>query len=425
MLVREIQTCGVRARLAVEIPGQGDARMGQTQGPFTGGHLLDLLHRILHQIREGDVVVRDAVDEGGVGPVLQQAAHQVGEQGLVAAHRSIDAAGATQLAVGHLADHLFVQGFTHAVQALELVLARVVVLTRQLIDGRQGVGVVGGELGIDGLGHRQQLAGAGEVGDVRVGLAGIDRVAFQPFLLGALDLAVPVGALHQTDHQAVTAALGEIDDVVDHIGAALLVGLDDEADAVPVGEGRIEAELFQQIEGDLQAIGLLGVDVDADVILPGELGQAQQGGVELLHDAIVLGAAVARMQGGEFDGDTRPLVDAATVGGLADSVDGLLVGGQIAFRVLLGQGRFPQHVVGVAEPFALHAACVRQRLGDGLAGDELFTHQAHRHVDALADERLTPLADESLEGAVHARLVVGGHQLAGDEQTPGGRVDEQ
>ena len=111
-----------------------------------------------------------------------------------------------------------------------------------------GVGVVGGELGIDGLGHRQQLAGAGEVGDVRVGLAGIDRVAFQPFLLGALDLAVPVGALHQTDHQAVTAALGEIDDVVDHIGAALLVGLDDEADAVPVGEGRIEAELLQQIE---------------------------------------------------------------------------------------------------------------------------------------------------------------------------------
>ena len=71
--------------------------MGQTQGPFTGGHLLDLLHRILHQIREGDVVVRDAVDEGGVGPVLQQAAHQVGEQGLVAAHRGIDAAGATSL----------------------------------------------------------------------------------------------------------------------------------------------------------------------------------------------------------------------------------------------------------------------------------------------------------------------------------------
>ena len=284
---------------------------------------------------------------------------------------------------------------------------------------------MGGELGIDGLGHRQQLAGAGEVGDVRVGLAGIDRVAFQPFLLGTLDLAVPVGALHQTDHQAVTAALGEIDDIVDHIGAALLVGLDDETDAVPVGEGRIEAEFFQQIEGDLQAIGLLGVDVDADVILPGELGQPEQGGVELLHDAIVLGAAVARMQGGELDGDARPLVDAATVGGLTDGVDGLLVGGEIAFGVFFRQGRFPQHVVGVAEPLALHAACVRQCLGDGLAGDELLTHQAHRHVDALADERLTPLADQPLEGAVHARLVVGGHQLACDEQAPGGGVDEQ
>ncbi|MNR52748.1 hypothetical protein D3C85_1726470 [compost metagenome] len=73
----------------------------------------------------------------------------------------------------------------------------------------------------------------------------------------------------------MTAALGQVDDVVDHIGAALLVGLNDEADAVPVGERRVEAELFQQVEGDLQPIGLLGVDVDADVVLPGELGQPQ------------------------------------------------------------------------------------------------------------------------------------------------------
>ncbi|MNU99998.1 hypothetical protein D3C71_901530 [compost metagenome] len=275
VLVREIQAGGVRASLAVQLTGQGNARVGQTQAAFTGGHLLDLLYRILHQILQGDAVVRDAVDEGGVGPVLQQAAHQVGEQGLVAADRRIDAAGATQLAVGDLADHLFVERFTHAVQALELVLARVVVLPRQLVDGRQRMGVVGGELGIDGLGHRQQLAGAGEIGDIGVGLAGIDGVTLQAILLGALDLAVPVGALHQPDHQAVTAALGEIDDVVDHIGAALLIGLDDEADAVPVRERRVEAELFQQVEGDLQPIGLLGVDVDADVVLPGELGQPQ------------------------------------------------------------------------------------------------------------------------------------------------------
>ena len=371
--------------------------MGQTQAAFTGGHLLDLLYRILHQILQGDAVVRDAVDEGGVGPVLQQAAHQVGEQGLVAADRRIDAAGATQLAVGDLADHLFVERLTHAVQALELVLARVVVLTRQLVDGRQGVGVVGGKLGIDGLGHRQQLAGAGEIGDIRVGLAGIDGVTLQAVLLGALDLAVPVGALHQPDHQAVTAALGEIDDVVDHIGAALLIGLDDEADAVPVRERRVEAELFQQVEGDLQPIGLLGVDVDADVVLLGELGQPQQCGIELLHDAIVLGAAVARVQGGEFDGDARALIDAAAMGGLADGVDGLLVGGEITLGVFFRQCRFPQHVVGVAETPVFHGARVRQRLGYGLAGDELLPHQAHRHVHTLADQRLAALADQPLE----------------------------
>ncbi|MNF92002.1 hypothetical protein D3C84_746300 [compost metagenome] len=78
-------------------------------------------------------------------------------------------------------------------------------------------------------------------------------------------------------------------------------------------------------------------------------------------------------------------------------MDGLLVGGEIALGILLGQGRLAQHVVGVAEALALGAAGVGQRLGDGLAGDELLAHQPHRHVDALADQRLAALADQPLE----------------------------
>ncbi|MNU99999.1 hypothetical protein D3C71_901540 [compost metagenome] len=131
------------------------------------------------------------------------------------------------------------------------------------------------------------------------------------------------------------------------------------------------------------------------------------------------------MQGGEFDGDARALIDAAAMGGLADGVDGLLVGGEITLGVFFRQCRFPQHVVGVAETPVFHGARVRQRLGYGLAGDELLPHQAHRHVHTLADQRLAALADQPLEGAVEACLVVGGHQLAGDEQAPGGGIDEQ
>src|SRR5690606_41787486 len=47
-------------------------------------------------------------------------------------------------------------------------------------------------------------------------------------------------------HQAMVAAAGQVDDVVDHVRAALLVGLDDEADAVPAFQGRFEAQPLEQ-----------------------------------------------------------------------------------------------------------------------------------------------------------------------------------
>lgn len=77
----------------------------------------------------------------------------------------------------------------------------------------------------------------------------------------------------------MTAALGQVDDVVDHVRAALLVGLDDETDAVPAGQRWLEAQALEQIQRQLQAVGFLGVDVEADVVLLGQLGQAQQGRV--------------------------------------------------------------------------------------------------------------------------------------------------
>ena len=95
--------------------------------------------------------------------------------------------------------------------------------------------------GIDRVGGGQQLARAGEVGHVGVGLAREDRVAVQAVELRALDLAVPVGALDQAHHQPVAAAPRQVDDEVDHRRAALLVGLDHEAEPVPAGQRRLEA----------------------------------------------------------------------------------------------------------------------------------------------------------------------------------------
>ena len=425
MFVGHIDARRVAASRAVEIARQRDLRMRQANRPFARAQFFHCRHRIGHQLVNRQRGIGDTVNERGIGAVFQQATHQVGEQGFMSAHRRIDAARTIELAVRHFTDHLLIERFAHAVQALELILARIVVIARQLIDGRQRMGVVSSELRIDQVWHRQQLARAGEVRDVGVDLAGIDRIAFEAFHLGAFDFAVPVGAFHQADHQAATAALRQIDQRVDHERATLHIGLDHEADAVPALQLRLKAELLQQIERQLEAIRLFGVDIDADVVRARQQRQRFQNRVELLHHAIVLRAAVARVQGGKLDRDAGAFINAAAVRGFADSVDRLLVGDQVGFGVAGGQRRFAQHIVGVAEAFLFQLARVGQRLGDGFAGNKLFAHQAHRHIDAFAHQRLAALADNTVQRARQISFVVRRDQTSGKQQTPGGGVNEQ
>ena len=188
------------------------------------------------------------------------------------AHRRINTAGTVEFAIGDFAGHLLIQRFAHAVQALELILTGVVVLSGELINRCQGVGVMRCELRIDQVRHRQQLFRAGQIGDIGINLAGIDRIAFEPVHLRAFDFAIPVGAFYQTNHQAATAAGSQVDQVVNDKRAAFLIGLDHKANPVPARQLRLKAEFFQQIERDLQTIGLFGVNVDTDIVLARQQG---------------------------------------------------------------------------------------------------------------------------------------------------------
>jgi hypothetical protein len=49
-------------------------------------------------------------------------------------------------------------------------------------------------------------------------------------------------------------------------GAALLVGLDDEAEAVPARQRGLAGQPLEQVERQLEPLGLLGVDVQPDVV---------------------------------------------------------------------------------------------------------------------------------------------------------------
>ena len=103
---------------------------------------------------DADVFIHNLVDKRGVRAVFQQAAHQVGQQGFMRAHRRIHAHVPPQVL---RADHLVVQGFAHAVQALVFELFAFA----HLVNRGQGVGVVGGELREYGVLRVKQFARAG------------------------------------------------------------------------------------------------------------------------------------------------------------------------------------------------------------------------------------------------------------------------
>ena len=179
---------------------------------------------------------------------------------------------------------------------------------------------------------------------------------------------------------------------------------------------------FHQIEREFEAVGFFGVDVDADVVFFAEQEQFFQARQQLAHHAVVLGAGIARVDGGEFDGNAVAFINALAGGILADGMDGVDVVLIIAFGIGFGHGGFAEHIKGIeiAEFFAFFA--VFQGFFDGLAGNELFAEHAHGVVYAFEDERLAAFAHDAGERVAEALAAGRGGELAGYQQAPGGGV---
>ena len=416
-LVREVEPVGVAAA-GVEIGRKGDRGVLL---PRRVGRANDR-DRIGDEVGDRNLGIGNTIDEGAVGAVFQQAADEIGEQRLVRADRRVDAAGAVQLV---RANHLIIQRLAHAVEALELIIADGEVGAGHGVDGGQRLRIVGGKLRKHHIAVRQQAAGAGEVGYVGVDLARVDGEIRLPIDLRALDLGVPIGALDQPDHDAAVGAAGEVDDPVDDERAALAIGLDDEAEAVPAGESGIERQAFEEVEREFEAVRLLRVDVEADVIATGDQREGADLGQQLGHYAVGLRAGVAGVEGGQLDRDSGAGIDAAASGGLADRVHRGFIVAIIAIGVGGGGRGLAQHVVAVAEAACLERAGTFQRLVDRLASDELFAHHAHRHVDTAADDGFAGAGDEAGERGGETAVVDAVGELARHHQAPGGGVDEE
>ncbi len=152
---RCLRSCGARRRRDRAGSGmRGCGFFGSLRTLATGSATISSERRLL---------IDDAVDEGGVGAVLQQAPHQIGQQVLVAADRRIDAAGDAHR---RPRDDLLVERLAHAVQALELAACRAPPLAAGHLDHRaRAVRVVGGELRGRRLARRR--AASSRAGDDR------------------------------------------------------------------------------------------------------------------------------------------------------------------------------------------------------------------------------------------------------------------
>ena len=130
----------------------------------------------------------------------------------------------------------------------------------------------------------QQSVRAGQIGNIGGGLACEHRIV-QPELLRELDLAVPVGALDQSDHPPAPRVLGQCDQPVDDLDRTLLISLDREAQPVPIVQRGVARERGEQLQRQHQTVGFFRVDRQADVRLRRFQRQLAQAWQELSHHA--------------------------------------------------------------------------------------------------------------------------------------------
>ena len=184
----------------------------------------------------------------------------------------------------------------------------------------------------------------------------------------------------------------------------------------------------EELEGKDEAIGLLRIEAQVQVVACRLYGQPLQSRVELRPDARLLQRVVARRERGELDADSVAALRPGVMRSRASArtphrVDGVGVGALVALGVGGGARALAQHVER-AQPAVLVRAL--ERVLDGAAEHELLAHDADRARHRRADHRLAQPTGEALEeaGGVAAGVVVGADDRAGEHQAPGRGVHE-
>ena len=253
------------------------------------GHLEHLIEGITDDLGCRHILIQQLIHKRAVGAVLQKPPDEIRQKITVCPRGCINAAGVALL----LADQSM-QRFAHAVQTLKL--KGLVGTARQRHDGRDGVGVMGGKLRIKTVTTFKEFARAHEIRKISACLAGKHRISLKSHHLGALDLGIPVSPFDQPDHDLPLSAPGERIQPVDHRLCVQVVGLHHHPESVPTREGRLIHKRLDHIQGEIQPLALLGVNIEAHRGTAGELRQGADPSQQFGHDPCALAMLKTRVQ---------------------------------------------------------------------------------------------------------------------------------
>ena len=344
----------------------------------------------------------------------------------MASHRRVDAGPGPH---AHRADRIvikFVERFAHAVEALKFEFA---IGAGKSLHGRQRVGVVGRELRKYLFRYRQQGTRAGEIRGVGADFAREDGIIGKAEFLAVLDLAVPIGALHQAHRDDPLLAPREVREPMDDRKRALLIGLHCKAEPVPVLQRILFAQGFEDIERQIEPFGLFGIDGDAKMRLARLGAEPRQRRDQFQHDVAALDGFEAGMERGQLYRDAGPLEQRprARRPGLGNGVHRLAVALEIERSMATRDRGFAQHVEGEPKPALDKGTRFLQRFFDGAAEHEMAAQKLDRSHHRLADHRFAETRREPAQNRVEipARRILYFDDLAGQHQGPGRSIDEQ
>ena len=318
----------------------------------------------------------------GIGAVFQQAAHEIGQQFTMSAHRRIGPAGQIRI----LGEKMPVQRVSHAVQPLEFITLRAFGLGQQR---RNRQGVMGGKLRIEPRAGGKQAARTGLITQIRHRLACKHRIVGKTTLLCTLDLAVPISAFHQTHHHAAIESLCQIITPIDDAHGAFLIGLYCQAEPVPSRKRGIGKHSADDIKRQFQPIRLLGINRKIQIIGFGLPRQIQQNGAQLFHDLRMGGGLVTRMQSRQFNRNTRTVRQGPVTCPFANHGNCLMVRRLVMAGILIGAGTLAQHVIRIPKQLPFGAGGAAQGLFNGLPQHEMLAQQTHGLTHGNAQGRQT------------------------------------